>query len=183
MFKLLRSWSHVLLFAIRTSLRHIHLGDLGVKTEVMPAGVVLQCQNGSLRDSLFWDWPELPQVVKPCAVLLKWAQRSSDGALQVLDGLNHEKSVFPGFTNTFLLFVLRRGWEGDDAVSSHLRFRGPSKDNRGCVSVTLTFFRLSPRPSHAGYDPKRTWGTLKFIIANDKSLKKIAFRQPIAVVA
>jgi len=44
-------------------------------------------------------------------------------------------------------------------------------------------FRLSPRPSHAGYDPKRTWGTLKFIIANDKSLKKIALRQPIAVVA
>ena len=61
--------------------------------------------------------------MKPCAVLPKWAQRSLDAALQLLDGLDHEKSVFPGLTSTFLLFVLRRGWESDDAVSSHLRFR------------------------------------------------------------
>ena len=61
--------------------------------------------------------------MKPCAVLPKWAQRSLDAPLQLLDGLDHEKSVFPGLTGTFLLFVLRRGWESDDAVSSHLRFR------------------------------------------------------------
>ena len=65
-------------------------------------------------------------------------------------------------------------------AGGRFEFTTGHRDEPTCPS---SLFLLSPRPSHAGYDPKRTWGTLKFIIANDKSSKKIALRQPIAVVA
>ena len=51
------------------------------------------------------------------------------------------------------------------------------------MSLTSSSFRLSPRPSHAGYDPKKDMGYVEIHHCERQEFKKIALRQPIAVVA